>query len=153
MRLGTAHVLHERDQPPRELLFASLGQPRPRAGQRLLEALAAKRLEQVVEGVHVEGAQRVLVVRRHEDRERHGVAHFGDDAKAVEVRDLQVEEHQVGAQAANGLHGVQARVGSADHLDVGFRLQQLDQPIACDRLVLDDQSANPRHATPSTRGW
>lgn len=89
--------------------------------------------------MHVEGAQRVFVVRRHEDRERHGVAHFGDDAEAVEIGDLQVEEDQVGTQLANGVHRVQARVGRADHLDVGLGLQQLD-----------DQSANPRHATPST---
>ena len=50
-----------------------------RAIERRLKPLVAERLEEVVDGVRVECAQRVLVVRRHEDdlghRKRRRVAH------------------------------------------------------------------------------
>ena len=41
--------------------------------QRLLEAIAAERLQQVVDGVHFERLERVFVVRGHEHHRRHAL--------------------------------------------------------------------------------
>ena len=71
-----------------------------RAGEGLAEALAVERLEQVVDRVHVERAQRVAVVGGDEDDERHLVgADRVDHVEAVGAGHLHVEEHQVGRRA------------------------------------------------------
>ena len=48
-------VLHEREQALAEIAGAPPLEVRARVLQRLLEALAAERLQQVVDGVHFEG--------------------------------------------------------------------------------------------------
>ena len=58
-----------------------------RARERLPEPLAIERLEQVVERVHVERAQRVAIVGGDEDHERHPVgADRVDHVEAVGIR-------------------------------------------------------------------
>ena len=112
------------------MFFEPLAQSRARPRNRLLKALAAERLQQVVEGVDLEGLQRVLVVGRHEDRQRHGVAERGDDLEAVEIRHLQIEQHQVRHVAANGRDGFGAGAARGHDIDIGLVAQHLDQSLA-----------------------
>ena len=64
-------VVDEREQPAPEVAGASAFELGARMRERLLETIAAERLEQVVERVHFERAQRVLVVGGDEDDRRH----------------------------------------------------------------------------------
>src|SRR5215212_4426908 len=67
-----------------------------RAGEGVVEPLSLERLEQIVERVDLEGAQRVLVEGGHEHHRGHPLgAHFGDHPEAVEVGHLDVEKDQV----------------------------------------------------------
>lgn len=54
-------------QQRRQTRTALLREALPRVRQCFTQAILLHRLEHVVEGVHAEGAQRVLVERRHED--------------------------------------------------------------------------------------
>ena len=85
-----------RELPDRQRLAPP--EPFARPLQRGGQTLGAERLQQVVDGVHVEGAQRVLIVG--------GDEHHGDVAadqlehlEPVELRHLHVEQQQVGVAA------------------------------------------------------
>ena len=67
-----------------------------------------------------------------------------DDAEAVELRHLHVEEDQVGLRRVDRRHRLAAGGAHAHHLDVGFERQQADQAVPGHRLVVDDQRANRR---------
>ena len=67
-----------------------------------------------------------------------------DDAEAVEIGHLEVEQDQIGARARGWLATASLPVPHArDHFDVGSADEQLHQTFARDRLVLDDQRSNP----------
>jgi hypothetical protein len=69
--------------------------------------------------VHIEGSQRISLVRRHEDDERHARhTHGGDDTEAVEAWHLHVEEHDVGPELPDRLDGRLAACRIADNLDI-----------------------------------
>ena len=72
-------------------------QPHARPRQRLGQPLLAERLQQVVHRVHLERAQRVLVVGGREDH-RHLTADQLQHLEAVQLRHLHVEEHQIRRQ-------------------------------------------------------
>ena len=79
---------------------AVLARSRSRARrERLLEPLGAERLQQVVDRVHLERAQRVLVVGGDED-DRQVAPEQLEHLEAVELRHLHVEQHQVRLQLA-----------------------------------------------------
>ena len=85
--------------PTRErLLGDDLGvlDPLLRAVERFAQPRLLDRLQQVVDGVHLEGAHGVLVVRRDERDERHRLLlQHPHDADAVEFRHLQIEQRQI----------------------------------------------------------
>ena len=125
---------------------------RARVLERLPKAVAAERLQQVVERVHLERAERVLVVGGDEDDRRHLLGTDGlDDAEAVDTGHLHVEEHQVGHLVLNRRDGLRAVAALAHHFDVVLLLQQRQHALARDRLVVDDQGSDPAHATLSIR--
>ena len=118
--------------------------------QRLLETIAAERLQQVVDRVHLEGLQRVLVVGGDEHDRRHPIgADLLDDAKAVAHRHLHVEEHQIGMLMLNRADRLLAVGAFADELDVFFLRQQPDDTLARHRFVVHHHRSNFAHATPS----
>ena len=95
-----------------------------RAVERGLEPLVAERLEEISDGLRLERAQRVLVVGGDEDDFRHRhvwrIAHEGGKhAEAVELRHLDVEEHQLhgSAVAGAGADGLErfGAAGAASH--------------------------------------
>ena len=63
--------LHHREQALAEIAGALPLEPLARAFERALEPQPVERLQQVVERVHLERLQRVLVVRGREDDHRH----------------------------------------------------------------------------------
>ena len=110
------------------------------AGQRLAQTFGADRLQQVVDRVHLECADRVLVVGGREDH-RHVAADQVEHLEAVELRHLDVEEQQVGRQLRHGLHRLEA-VGALRHdLDVRFGGQVLAEDRPRQRLVVHDGDA------------
>ena len=96
----------------------------PGADERFVKSLAVERLEQVVERVDVEGAQRVVIEGRDEDDERHARGADGlDDFESAGARHLDVEKHQVRLQPADRVDGVGARRALRDELQPLFAAQ------------------------------
>ena len=108
--------------------------------ERLLEALAPERLEDVVDGAHVERTQSVMVVRGHEhDRGDPVRADALEDAEAVEIRHLDVEEHEVGPELLDRDDGLATVAALPDDLDAGFVREEGAQALAGEGLVVDDE--------------
>ena len=90
-----------------------------------VEARPAERLEHIVQGVHVECAYGVLVVRRHEnDAARHICAKLLEYLEPVPVRHLNVEEEQIRLQPAHTRDCVQSAGGHSHHADDRVRSQK-----------------------------
>ena len=116
----------------------------------LPEALVGERLEQVVERVNFEGAQRVLVVRGDEDDDRRAVEqlqHF----EAVELRHLDVEQEEVGIVLGDCLHRFESVRALGDDLAVLIRGQEFAQQLARRQFVVDDYGADHRGNSITTR--
>ena len=99
---------------------AAFAQAGTRAVEGTLETFGAEGLEQVVHGVGVEGAHRVLVVGGDEDDYRglRGLDQF-EHFEAIELRHLNVEEEQVRGGFGDGLDGFES-VGAFGH-DLEFQ--------------------------------
>ena len=127
----------------------------PRAGmadgavESGLKALVAEGLQQIVDGMRLERAQRVLVVRGHENDDGQVfrttlLDQPGNHAKAIELRHLHVEEQHVHrpAGAVRALHD-RKRLGAAatapDQVDTSIGLQQIPQPPPRRLFVVDDE--------------
>ena len=82
------------------------------------EPLRAERLQQVVDGVHLERPQRVLVVRGDEDRPALVAPEQLEHLEAVQLRHLHVEQHQVGRQLGHRLDRLEAVAALGHDLDV-----------------------------------
>ena len=106
-------------------------------------ALIAERLEQVVERIGFEGADRMLIVRGHEYRERHPAGFDSvDDAPAIEFGHLDVQEHQVRA-LAQSRRSPRCRSRPRECCRPDIVAEQIDQPLPRWRFVIDDQHAKP----------
>src|ERR1700719_5373170 len=86
----------------------ALGDAQPRQLQRFGEALRPKRLEQIIDGMHLERTQCVIVVGCRE-HDACGIAadeiqHF----ESVQLRHLDIQEQQIRFQFVGGLHRFQA---------------------------------------------
>ncbi len=111
----------------------------------LEDAGAVERLEQVIDGVHVEGADRVLVVGGGEDDERQVIEaamvdEVLEDGEAVEARHLDVEEDDVGLVLFDELDGFNAVGAFGEDFDVADGLEQVLQLFAGQLLIVDDES-------------
>src|SRR6185503_9086440 len=105
-------------------------------------------LEQVAAGARVErGEDAALVGERRQDddlRVRVGVLDALRGLHAVGAVHLQVHQHDVRAQRARGLDRLLAARDGADDVEVLDAAQQLDEPLAHDGVVVDDE--DPGHA-------
>ena len=120
------------------------------ADERLLEALAVEWLEQVVERVDVEGAQRVVIEGGHEDDERHARGADGlDDLESAGAGHLDVEKDQVRLQASDGVDRLGAGGALGHEFQPVFGREERAQPLAGQRLVVGDEDTHlaVRHAT------
>ena len=71
-----------------------------------------------------------------------------DDVKAVHVRHLDVQNHQVRMDAVDCGKGLAAAVQSADNFHVLDLLQQSRQAAKREWLIVDDQDAHLHDALP-----
>src|SRR5438105_2456461 len=117
---------------------------------RPAEARARERLEQVVDGVYLECAERERVVGGDEDdcRGRSGSELF-QDAEAVPFGHLHVEKEQRRPQLPDLRHRLASVARLADHGHVGEGSQKRPDPLARERLVVRDDRAERAHAFPS----
>jgi hypothetical protein len=131
-----------------ELVHTALAQSPPGTRHGGVLALVAVRLQQIVQRVGLERLNRMLVVSRHEDRERHRRRADGiDDTQAVELGHLDVEEHQVGPLVENLVDADEAVFGFRDAADARILPQEIDEPMSCRLLVVHDE-----HVDLLTRG-
>ena len=133
--LGLGHDAHRRRRAE------ALGD----AAQRRLQALALDRLGEVVDGLEVEGLQRVLGVRgdEHDRRRRRAQAQLGGELGAVAARHLDVEQQQVAAARRQPDERLRRVGGLAD--DDGAGLAALgDEALQAqprELFVVDDEHA------------
>ena len=99
--------------------------------------------------MHVECAQGVAIERGDEDDDRDLLGRERlQEAEAVELRHLHVEQHDVRDQGTNSVDRSRPVTALGDDLHVGIEPQQAPQTPPCHRLVIDDERAQ-RH-TPVT---
>src|SRR5262249_28860483 len=105
------------------------------------DPLFVERLQQVVDGVDLEGLHRVLIVGRRKDDLRHGdllVDKLLDDAETVKARHLYVEKDQIGRVLSDQINCFQAVAAVRHYGDVIHRLEQVAEFVARQLLVVDD---------------
>ena len=109
--------------------------------ERALEAFAANRLQQIIDGVDLEGFHRVLIVGRCEN---HGDVAFDqfEHVEAGQLRHLHIEKNQIGFVFGDGFHGLEAVGAFREHLNLRMRLKQFAQHLAGQLFVVDDQRAD-----------
>ena len=135
-------ALQQGGEPGGQVLL--LGQRFLGPPHRRLQARLAERLEQIVQGVDLKGPDGVLVVGRDKDDGRR-VCQRLDDAKAVQARHLDVQQHQVGRQRLDRLHRLEPVDRFADHLHALQAAQHPPEPLPCRGLVVYDERAQGIH--------
>jgi hypothetical protein len=146
-RIGTRGFPHMRG-----IRRAAAARDAHRAFDRRVEALLVERLEQVVERVHFERAQRVLVIGGSEDHERQlVVVERCEDVEAGARGELDVEEQQLGAETVDERHRFVAVGRDADDFHVVASAQQAHEARAGEALVLNDQRADRVHGEEGLR--
>jgi hypothetical protein len=127
--------------------------PQPEPLHRLPEPLRRHRLQEVVDGVLLERADRERVVRRdeHDEREVLGIEHR-EQLEPVHDGHVHVEEQHVRRVAPDRLQSLE-RVGRlAHHEHVAARLEERAELLPGVRLVVDEDGAKDVHAARSRSG-
>ena len=108
--------------------------------QRLRQAIAGHRLQQIVDGFLLEGGYGVLVVRGLKDDQRPRLAQMARHVEPADLRHRDVEQEEIGPQVAYAVQGLEAvrRFTDAFGLEI---LQQAPQPDPRRRLVVHDHYA------------
>ena len=101
----------------------------------------AERLQQVVDGVHLERADGVAVVGGDEN-DGDVITDEFQHVEAVELGHLDVEHQQVGLQLGRGFHRLESVRALGDDLDVGMVGEPLAKNAARERFVIDDDDPN-----------
>ena len=109
---------------------------------RLRELLLAHGLEQVADGLGLEGLDRVLVVGGREDHRGRILEHVevARDLDAVHARHADVEQHDVGIELAHRPRAPPRRCPPRRRPRPRELLEQPAQPLARRRLVVDDEA-------------
>jgi hypothetical protein len=116
---------------------------------RQLEPRLLDRLEQVIDGVHLERLDSVLIVRRHENdvrpvlRVEHPPRHF----ESGQAGHLHVQKDDVGLQPVDRRKRFDAVAGLADYLDAPELLEQVPELVPRQLFVVDHDRAQI-HLTP-----
>ncbi len=112
------------------------------AGKRFEKAFPLKRFQQVIDGVGVEGFERVLVVGGDEDDSGKMQGRDGfEDAEAIGAGHLHVEKDEIGAVLGDGADGGGAVSAIGDDVEAAIGRQQREYPPARQGFVVHDQSA------------
>jgi len=111
----------------------------------LEDAGAVEGLKQVVDGVHVKGADGVLVVGGGEDDQGQAleatvVDKVFQNGEAIEAGHLDIEEDHVGLVLFDELDGFDAVGSLGENFDTADGLEQILQLFASQLLIVDDES-------------
>ena len=106
-----------------------------------------KRLEQVIDGVHVERTHRILVEGGGEDDLRHAVGvdplqQLFEHGKAVQSRHLNIQKYYVWMVGANQVDRFDAILALGDDFDPSGRVQKVFELFAREPFIVDDQSGH-----------
>ena len=114
--------------------------PVARALQRISEALGVKWLEQIIQRVHLEGAQCKPVVggHKHDDGNRSGFELL-EHPESVQLGHLHVQKNQVGPLLSDGGHRLASVRALANDLQVGLLLKQLADSFPRQGFVVNNQ--------------
>ena len=120
-----ADVVEQALQPLVELARVVAADGLTRAAEGSREAVLVERLQDVVECMRLERLHRELVVCGHEDHDGRciGAERF-EDAEAVALGDVDVQEEQLRLRVMDHLHGRITVPGFRDDLDVGLFRQE-----------------------------
>ena len=102
-------------------------------------------LQQIIDRVHFERFDGVLIVRRHEDdvRRRLRVDHAPRDFESRQAGHLDVEKHDVGLQPGDRRDGFDAVAGLTDDLDAADLAEQEAQLVARQLLIVHEDGGQP----------
>ena len=122
-------------------------EPTPGPPERLVQAGGIDRLEQVVHRVHLEGVQRVLIERGHEDHVRGSGArrYLARDLEPRQSRHLDVQKDHVGLEIFEHADGGDAVVSLADDLHVTSLRQEEAQLLPRELLVIHNNGTQRQH--------
>ena len=112
------------------------------------------RLHQIVDGLRIERAKRVVAISRDEDEQGRLYLHQAlDHRKAIETRHLDVQEDQVGLVGLDRPDRFAAVGGGGDYFDVVVSLQAKLQPLRRERLVIDQDGPDAHESlSPVSKG-
>ena len=140
---GLTALRGRREQTAGPLHGPALVDAQARAIERREKAGLVERLEHVVDGADLEGAERVVVERRHEDGGRNaGGAERVNHAEAVDSRHLDVEQQQIDRHPLEHFERLFAVAAFGDDLDARPPLQQDADRLARVLLVVDDRDTS-----------
>src|SRR3954447_230714 len=124
----------------RNLLLSQL-QSAARTEKRVAKAIFRKRFQKIVESVRLKCLQCIAIIGGHKDGDRHCMFSYGADyIKTVELRELNIEEHQVGFLLANRSDCGLAIAAFAGNLKFRKRFQVFPNAAPGQRLVIDHES-------------
>ena len=156
---GTPGGTCRAQRAPRRAAARRLAQSLACTGSGSGEPLGIERLQQVVDRVHLEGTQRVLVVGGRE-HDCDVTPYQFDDLEAVQLGHLHVEEQHVRPEVGDRLHGLEPVRTLGNDLDAGIdvrnsrstpRASSSSSTMATRRTVAKVISLTPRCRAGSVR--
>ena len=111
--------------------------------ERGRELLGAHGLEQVADGLRFESLDGVGVVggREHHRRRRFEQRQVARRLESIHAGHAHIEQHHIGLEFAREPHRLFAVGRNARDLDVAEFIEQPPEPLACRRLIVDDEHA------------
>ncbi len=125
----------------------------PRAFERDVQTGFAHRLQEVVDRVRLEGADRVVIEGGDEDDARQVHRRDSiDHRESVSLRHLDVEEEKVGPLAQDSLDRLESGRRFSDHLDIGSLRESDAHAFAREGLVVGQEDAHQEPTSAGARG-
>ncbi len=108
--------------------------------QSALQPARIQRLEQVIQRMLLEGAQRVLIERgdKYDMGQRLRIQH-AHQLQTADARHLDIQKQHIGFQPMDGGQRLQGMGALAQHLDATGGLQQQTQLLAGQGFIIDDE--------------
>ena len=122
------------------LVRVARGELLAHAIERDVETRVLDRFQEIVERVGFERTQRILIVRGHENRQRHlRRRHGSQKLETVDAGHLHVEEHEIGLVFGNREERLAAVAGLGDDLDIGMACQPERESAPGEGFIVNDQ--------------
>src|SRR5579872_1226959 len=105
------------------------------------ETLSVKRLQKVIDRMHIEGADGIFIVGSNEydgPIRANQLEHF----EAVQLRHLNIEEEKIGFEFANHLHRIESVGALRNDFNFTVRRKELSNHLTREFFVVDNHSAN-----------